>query len=88
MPNFDALLSPATTRNTGDEPCVIGRTLADLPDEYRDAVTELVTVSHRDGGLTDDEVAARFRNAGLPGRGTAINKHRRGLCGCATEEVK
>ena len=87
MPNLDALFAPSTHIHT-DAPCVIGRTIAELPDEYRDAVSELVDVAHQDGGLTDDEVALRFRNAGLPGRKTSINKHRRGLCGCPTEEVK
>lgn len=87
MPNFDALFAPATTTDTG-APCVIARTLTDIPDEHRDAVTELVEVTHQDGGLTADEVAARFRAAGLPGRSTAISRHRRRLCGCPTEEVK
>ena len=86
MPNLDALLTPANNTTTG-APCVIKRTLLDLPDSHRDAVTELVEVTHKDGGLTDDEVAARFRAAGLPGRSTAINRHRRRLCGCPNEEA-
>jgi len=86
VPNFDALFAPATNTTSG-APCVIARTLLELPEEHRDAVTEMVEVTHQGGGLTADEVAARFRNAGLPGRATAINRHRRRLCGCPAEEA-
>lgn len=86
MPNLAALLAPAGATQQGT-PCVIARVINDLPDELREQVKEMVDTPLADGGLTAEQIAARFRNAGLPGRSTSISRHRRNLCGCPTEEA-
>jgi len=80
--NLNALLeSSVSTQGT---PCVITRTINSLPKEYKKAVLKLM-----EEGTVDEEMASRFRAAGLPGRASSFQRHRIGRCTCGTlEETK
>jgi hypothetical protein len=81
--NLDALLEPTVALE--GTPCVIVRTIESLPEQYKKAVQKLI-----EEGTADEEMAARFRAAGLPGRASSFQRHRIGRCTCGTlkEETK
>ena len=79
--SLEALLAPLPSRGTS-EPCKVGRYLARLLDPYRGALVSLLTTSYADGGLSDEALSARMRDAELPVSPTILNRHRRGLCAC------
>lgn len=82
---LDALLKPAPPAKTG-KPCVIARTINDLPDPYRSTLTNLVDTPATKGGVSADEIGARLRAAGLPGSATAVTRHRLGTCTCGSRK--
>lgn len=81
MREIELLLSAAPTRLS--EPCHLQRIIDGLADPYKTALGRLVTVTYSEGGLSDIELAHVMRQAGLKIGKTAINYHRRAVCGCS-----
>jgi hypothetical protein len=81
--NLEALLESSDT--IVGTPCVIARTIEELPEQYKVAVLKLM-----EERTADEEMASRFRAAGLPGRASSFQRHRIGRCTCGTlkEETK
>jgi hypothetical protein len=76
--NLDALLADAFTPS--GRLCVIGKTLAELPDPYLTALNDMLT-----NGTASAVIAARLKSAGLRGSDKSVQFHRRRLCGCPQE---
>ena len=78
--NLDALLEPVGPR----EPrlCRVGLLIQTLEEPYKSALVKLVEVKHADGGLSDQSLVGRLREAGLPMSVSTVHYHRRGLCSC------
>jgi hypothetical protein len=82
--SLDVLLEPIPERSVKKlERCKAGRLVADLPDDMRSQVIELMARPFIDGGLTDEAWQERFKRAGMSVSATIINRHRKGLCCCA-----
>jgi len=79
--NLDVLLEPIPSRNA-PQPCLVARILNDLQEPYRGALERLLNTTYRDGGLSDEQLALKMRDAGLEAGQTAIHKHRKGKCIC------
>jgi len=78
--NLDALLAPIDER--GPRPCRLGHLLATLEEPYKSALANLVTLKHADGGLSDQALVGRLREAGLPMSVSTVHYHRRNICSC------
>lgn len=84
--SLEALLAPIPDRNA-KHPCKVGRIVEELAEPYKSALVNLIVTRYADGGLSDEALEARLKDAGLEVGTTIINRHRRGSCTCpkATE---
>lgn len=78
--NLDALLAPIETAKP--RLCKIGTLLTTLEEPYKSALANLVAVKHADGGLSDQALCGRLREAGISMSVSTVHYHRRGLCSC------
>jgi hypothetical protein len=78
--NLDALLAPIEPAKP--RLCKIGTLLTTLDEPYRSALENLVTVKHSEGGLSDQALCGRLREAGISMSVSTVHYHRRGLCSC------
>ena len=78
--NLDALLAPIEPHPV--RLCKIGILLTTLEEPYKSALTNLVTLKHADGGLSDQALCGRLREAGIPMSVSTVHYHRRALCSC------
>jgi hypothetical protein len=83
---LELLLEPAAGTIPG-KPCKVARTLTGLAEPYRSALENLLATPYRLGGLTDEALALKLRQAGIPVGATLLNRHRRGLCTCERQAV-
>lgn len=81
--NLEVLLEPIE-RAPKERKCKVAETIDRLEEPYRKALANLVATTYQMGGLTDEELSARLRDAGIGIGTTVINKHRRQRCVCAT----
>lgn len=79
--NLDALLEPIPDKQA--KPCRLGLTIASLDEPYKSALERLVELKHSDGGLSDQALVGRLREAGISMSVSTAHYHRRGLCSCA-----
>lgn len=63
--------------------CKVGRFYAELPEKYQTALDGLLFTSYADGGLNDDELTVRLREAGCDVGSTVVRRHRKKTCVCA-----
>jgi hypothetical protein len=78
--SLDALLEPIPDRQA--RPCKLGILLTTLEEPYKSALENLVTLKHADGGLSDQALVGRLRQAGIPMSVSTAHYHRRGICSC------
>lgn len=80
--SLDVLLEPVPDR-TVVRSCKVGKFHADLPDKYHEALHNLIVVPYAEGGLSDEELTQRLRQAGCDVGMTVVRKHRKQICACA-----
>lgn len=79
--SLDVLLEPVPVR-AKVRVCKVGRFYNDLPEKYQTALHGLLFTKYEDGGLTDEEMTIRLREAGCDVGSTVVNKHRKNKCAC------
>lgn len=84
MTNLDALLAPTTVY--AGTPCNLARTLAGLPEPYKTALNDMLALPYADGGLTDHDITARMKSAGLRSSDSTVHRHRHHKCSCPRED--
>lgn len=80
--SLDVLLEPVPSRDE-ERFCKVGKFHLGLPEKYQVALGELIRIRFEDGGLTDQELTERLRQAGLVVGATVVHLHRRGKCACS-----
>ena len=83
MNELEALLNMSAGNALPPEPCIIGRSIRDIPDPYKTALQNIVALPWGDGGFTDAQVAQAMKAAGLRSSETSVRRHRRGFCTCS-----
>lgn len=73
--NLDALLELPVRKAT---PCLIGRTVEDLPEPYKSALAALLD----DPEIPSTLVTERIHAAGLRGGHATVHRHRKAQCSC------
>lgn len=80
--SLDVLLEPIPEPEK--KLCKVGNILAGLEEPYRSALQGLISRPYSDGGYTDEVLQRRMTEAGITVGVSVINRHRRGICLCAT----
>lgn len=79
--SLDTLLEP-TPEPQSASLCKVGMFIDALSEPHKSALRTLVDTRYRDGGLTDEHLAARMVTAGLIVGATTVRRHRSGHCVC------
>jgi len=80
--NLDALLAPEPEPEK--KLCRVGQILESLQEPYHSALLAQINRPRMDGGFTDEVLQRRMTEAGLVAGVSVINRHRRGMCLCAS----
>jgi hypothetical protein len=67
-------------------PCKVIKVVEALAEPYRSAAEQLANTTFANGGLSEDQAAAKFLEAGIKIGRTSIGRHRNGWCTCRPNE--
>lgn len=67
-------------------PCKITKVIQALPEPYKTAARDLANKTFLEGGLSEDQAAAKFFEAGIKIGHSSIGRHRKGWCTCPPNE--
>ena len=79
--SLDVLLEPIPSRDV-PRLCKVGVFRDGVPEKYQVAIDNLFALKRAEGGMTDEELTARLRDAGFDGGETVVRRHRKNACVC------